>query len=70
MPIHLRANKEDYAPCTLLVGDPARAVRISQMLTDSKMVNKHRGLLGYTGQYRIRGLVFKPRVWDALQRRS
>jgi DeoD family purine-nucleoside phosphorylase len=54
MPIHLRANKGAYAPITLLVGDPARAVRISQMLTDSKMVNKHRGLLGYTGQYKDR----------------
>jgi len=52
MPIHLRAKKEDYAPTTLLVGDPARAVRISQTLTDSKMVNKNRGLLGYTGSYR------------------
>ena len=52
MPIHLRANKGDYAPIVLLVGDPARAVRINQMLTDSKMVNKHRGLLGYTGKYK------------------
>ncbi|MDH4211770.1 MAG: purine-nucleoside phosphorylase [candidate division WOR-3 bacterium] len=52
MPIHLRANKEDYAPTTLLVGDPARSVRISQFLKDSKMVNKNRGLLGYTGTYK------------------
>jgi len=52
MPIHLRAKKEDYAPTALLVGDPARAVRISQKLADSKMVNKNRGLLGYTGSYR------------------
>ncbi len=51
MPIHLRANKDDYAPLALLVGDPARAVRISQMLNEPRMVNKHRGLLGYTGQY-------------------
>ena len=54
MPIHLRANKEDYAPTVLLVGDPARAVRISQLLTDPKMVNKNRGLLGYTGFYKDR----------------
>jgi DeoD family purine-nucleoside phosphorylase len=52
MPIHLRANKGDYAPTVLLVGDPARAVRISQSLTDAKMVNKNRGLLGYTGLYK------------------
>jgi DeoD family purine-nucleoside phosphorylase len=51
MPIHLRANKEDLAPTTLLVGDPARAVRISQFLTDAKLINKNRGLLAYTGAY-------------------
>ena len=52
MPIHIRANKEDYAATTLLVGDPARAVRIGQMLESGKMVNKNRGLLGYTGLYK------------------
>ena len=52
MTLHLRANKGDYAPTTLLVGDPARSVRISQLLQDSKMVNKNRGLLGYTGTYK------------------
>lgn len=52
MPIHLRANKGDYAPATLLVGDPARAVRISQMLADPETVNENRGLLGYTGSYK------------------
>ncbi|MBE0432506.1 purine-nucleoside phosphorylase [candidate division WOR-3 bacterium] len=52
MPIHLRANKEDYAPVTLLVGDPARAVRISQMLKESRIISKNRGLLGYTGSYK------------------
>ena len=39
MPIHIRANKEDFAPTVLLVGDPARAVRISQMLADPTIVN-------------------------------
>lgn len=52
MPLHLRANKGDYAPTTLLVGDPARAVRVSQILTESNLVNKNRGLLGYTGSYK------------------
>ncbi|UCG30787.1 MAG: purine-nucleoside phosphorylase [candidate division WOR-3 bacterium] len=52
MPIHLRANKGDYAPITLLVGDPARSVRISQLLKDASMVNKNRGLLAYTGSYK------------------
>ncbi|KPK63936.1 hypothetical protein AMJ83_04475 [candidate division WOR_3 bacterium SM23_42] len=52
MPIHLRAKKEDYAPTVLLVGDPARAVRVGQMLKESNLVNKNRGLLGYTGSYK------------------
>ncbi len=51
MPIHIRAEKGDYAPTVLLVGDPGRAERISQLLKDSKPVNKNRGLLGYTGTY-------------------
>lgn len=52
MPIHLRAKKEDYASAVLLVGDPARAVRVGQMLKESNLVNKNRGLLGYTGSYK------------------
>lgn len=52
MPIHLRANKSDYASTVLLVGDPGRAENISKVLKDSKLVNKNRGLLGYTGTYK------------------
>jgi DeoD family purine-nucleoside phosphorylase len=52
MPIHLRANKGDYAETILVVGDPSRAEIISQKLTDTKLVNKNRGLLGYTGFYK------------------
>lgn len=52
MPIHLRANKGDYASTVLLVGDPGRTERISQILKNSKPVNKNRGLLGYTGTYK------------------
>lgn len=51
MPIHLKAKKGDYAPTVLLVGDPARAETIGTLLMDSKLVNKNRGLLGYTGSY-------------------
>lgn len=52
MPIHLRAEKEDYAPTVLLVGDPARSTQVAQMIEDAKLVNENRGLLGYTGTYK------------------
>ena len=52
MPIHLKANKGDYASTVLLVGDPGRAETISEILKNPKLVNKNRGLLGYTGIYK------------------
>lgn len=52
MPIHLRAEKDDYAPTVLLVGDPARAKKIGEILSNSKLVNKNRGLISYTGKYK------------------
>ncbi len=54
MPIHLRAEKEDYASTVLLVGDPGRAEKMSTMLKDAKLVNSNRGLFGYTGMYKDR----------------
>ena len=51
MPIHIRAKEGDYAETVLLVGDPGRAEKIGSLFHDSKMVNKNRGLLGYTGTY-------------------
>ena len=54
--IHLRAEVGDYAPLVLLPGDPNRATRIAEMfdggLEASKLVNDHRGMLGYTGTYK------------------
>ena len=53
--IHLRAETGDYAPLVLLPGDPNRARRIAESfdggLEASKLVNDHRGMLGYTGAY-------------------
>ncbi|MGB3341951.1 MAG: purine-nucleoside phosphorylase [bacterium] len=51
MPIHLKANKGDYAPTVLLVGDPGRADKISKILQRAKLVNDNRALFGYTGEY-------------------
>ena len=54
--IHLRAEPEDYAPFVLLPGDPNRATRIAERfdggLEASRLVNSHRGMLGYTGSFR------------------
>ena len=52
--IHLRAEEGDYAPLVLLPGDPNRARRISERFDEgsARLVNDHRGLLGFTGTYR------------------
>jgi len=54
--IHLRAEVGDYAPLVLLPGDPNRATRIAESLDGGldagKLVNDHRGMLGYTGTYK------------------
>ncbi|MEY4388423.1 MAG: hypothetical protein RLZZ432_142 [Chloroflexota bacterium] len=51
--IHLHAESGDYAPVVLMPGDPNRAKRIAARfdggLEGSRLVNEHRGLLGYTG---------------------
>ena len=51
MPIHLKVNKDDYARTVLVVGDPARAELIQKLFKNPRLVNKNRGLLGYTGTY-------------------
>ena len=51
--IHLRAEEGDYAPLVLLPGDPNRARRISERFDEgsARLVNDHRGLLGFSGTY-------------------
>jgi DeoD family purine-nucleoside phosphorylase len=52
VPIHLRAEKGDYADACLLPGDPLRAKYIAETYLDNVVqVNAERGLLGYTGDY-------------------
>ncbi len=47
--IHLRPNAA-VAERVLLPGDPGRALRLAQLLTDQpRMLNHNRGLWGYTG---------------------
>lgn len=51
--IHLLAEEGDFAPTVLLPGDPNRATKIAARfdggLERARLVNQHRGLLGYTG---------------------
>jgi DeoD family purine-nucleoside phosphorylase len=52
VPIHLRAEKGDYAPAVLLPGDPLRAQRIArEFMDDARQVNGERGMLGFTGTF-------------------
>jgi DeoD family purine-nucleoside phosphorylase len=52
MPVHLRAEPDDYAGAVLLPGDPLRAKRVAEeFLDDARQVNAERGLLGFTGTH-------------------
>ena len=52
MPIHVRANKGDYAEACLLPGDPLRAKYIAETcMEDVVQRNSQRGMLGYTGTF-------------------
>ncbi len=53
MPIHLRAEANDYAPNVLCPGDPRRATYIAETFFDPgyRCVNEERGLLGFTGTF-------------------
>jgi purine-nucleoside phosphorylase len=52
MPIHLCAERGDYAPAVLCPGDPRRAAYIAEAFLDgARLVNEERGMLGYTGTF-------------------
>lgn len=53
MPIHLRAEPDDYAPNVLCPGDPRRATYIAETFFDPgyRTVNEERGMLGFTGTF-------------------
>jgi DeoD family purine-nucleoside phosphorylase len=55
VPIHVRAEADDYAEACLLPGDPLRARYIAETYLDEpKETNTERGLLGYTGSFERR----------------
>ncbi|HET9879184.1 MAG TPA: purine-nucleoside phosphorylase [Candidatus Limnocylindria bacterium] len=55
--LHLHAEEGDYAPTVLLPGDPNRARTIADRFDGgldggiTRLVNDHRGMLGYTGTF-------------------
>ena len=52
MPIHVRAEKGDYAEACLVPGDPLRAKYIAENFLDgAEQRNWERGMLGYTGTF-------------------
>src|SRR6476659_11127187 len=52
MPIHVRAEKGDYAEACLVTGDPLRAKYIAEtFLEGAEQKNWERGMLGYTGTF-------------------
>jgi DeoD family purine-nucleoside phosphorylase len=52
VPIHIRAEQDDYAEACLLPGDPLRAKYIAEnFLEGAEARNRERGMLGFTGTY-------------------
>ena len=50
---HIESKKGDFAKTVLMPGDPLRAKFIAEnYLSDAKLVNSVRGMLGYTGYYK------------------
>jgi len=55
VPIHVRAEKGDYAEACLVPGDPLRAKYVAEkFLEGAEQRNAERGMLGYTGTYKGR----------------
>lgn len=50
---HIESKREDIAELVLMPGDPLRAKYIAEnFLTDYKLINQVRNMLGYTGYYK------------------
>jgi 5'-methylthioadenosine phosphorylase len=48
MPIHIKASKGDIAENIIAVGDPGRVDILAGLLRDTRVVNRHRGLIVVT----------------------
>lgn len=52
-PVHIVTDKENISPIVLMPGDPLRAKYIAEnFLSDAKLINTVRNMLGYTGTYK------------------
>ena len=51
-PIHLKIKPEDVAKRVIVAGDPARVEQVSTLLDKVRLVNKNRGFITYTGEYK------------------
>ena len=49
---HLKCEKGDISEYVMLVGNPQRAKKVSELLKDAKLVNENRDLFVYTGFYK------------------
>lgn len=50
--VHIKAKPGEIAENVVVVGDPGRAVFLSKLLEDARLVNDNRGLLVYTGRWK------------------
>jgi Uridine phosphorylase len=50
-PVFVRAKPSDVAERAIVVGDPARARQLAELLEDPRLVNESRGFLTYTGRF-------------------
>ncbi len=49
---HLKCEKGDISEYVMLVGNPQRAKKVSELLENAKLVNENRDLFVYTGFYK------------------
>ncbi len=49
---HLKCEKGDISEYVMLVGNPKRAKKVSELFKDAKLVNENRDLFVYTGFYK------------------